>query len=156
MKKFLYLVRHGEADWPGWDQPDDERPLTKRGRSEVKKVAKFLRRMGAEPLLIFTSPLPRAKQTAQILAEQLCLELGVEEDLGKGFDAEKFRRIVTAHDVESIVLVGHEPDFTRVIFALTGGDVVLAKAGVALVELEESAAKGILRWLFPPRFAKRR
>src|SRR5947208_17068753 len=79
MKKFLYLVRHGEADWPGWDQPDDERPLTKRGRSEVKKVAKFLRRMGAEPLLIFTSPLPRAKQTAQILAEQLCLELGVEE-----------------------------------------------------------------------------
>jgi hypothetical protein len=45
--------------------------------------------------------------------------------------------------------VGHEPDFTRVIRALTGAVVVLAKSGVAVVELEESCTKGKLGWLFP-------
>ena len=155
MTKQVFFFRHGEADWPEWDAPDDERPLTKKGKAEVKRVAKFLRRVGAEPLLIFTSPLPRAAQTAKVIAKQLCLELGVEEDLGKGFDAEKFRRIVAAHDVASMIIVGHEPDFTRVIYALTGADVVLRKSGVALVELEEPWSKGKLLWLFPPQFAKR-
>lgn len=156
MKKCVYFFRHGEADWPEWDKPDDERPLTKKGKAEVKRVAKFLQRAGAEPLLIFTSPLPRAAQTAKIIAKQFCLELAVDKTLGKGFDAEKFRRLVSQHDVESMVIVGHEPDFTRVIQALTGGEVVLAKSGVAIVELEESCTKGKLRGLFRPRFAKAR
>ncbi len=154
--KQIYFLRHGEADWPDWDQPDDERPLTKHGRKEIKRVAKFLRAMGAEPQLIFTSPLPRAAQTAKIVTDLLGLELGVEERLGKGFSATKFRELVLAHDVERIVLVGHEPDFTRVIAELTGGNIVLAKGGVALVEVNDDATSGRLGWLFPPRFAKRR
>jgi phosphohistidine phosphatase len=154
MNKLVYLIRHGEADWPNWDRPDDERPLSKKGEAEAKRVAKFLRRVGAEPLLIFTSPLPRAKQTASIFAKRLCLELRVEADLAKGFTAAKFKRIVTDNDVKEMVLVGHEPDFNKVIRALTGCDVHLSKCGVALLELGDSAAKGKLRWLFPPRFAK--
>lgn len=156
MIKEVYFLRHGEADWPDWDQPDDERPLTKRGKAEVKRVAKFLRRLGAEPRLVFTSPLPRAAQTAKIVAKQLCLELGVEKMLGPGFNAEKFQRLVAVQEVDSIVIVGHEPDFTGVIRAITGGNIALTKAGVALVELEKPGAKGKLRWLFPPRFAKAR
>ncbi len=155
MVKHVYFIRHGEADWPDWDKPDDERPLTKRGRAEVKRVAKFLEKLGAEPLLLFTSPLPRATQTAKIVAKHLCLELAEEPALGKGFNAAKFRRLVGEHDVASMVIVGHEPDFTRVIDALTGADIILAKAGVALVEMEATLAKGKLRWLFPPRFARR-
>ena len=156
MTKDVYFIRHGEADWPEWRKADDERPLTRKGKAEVKRVAKFLQRVGAEPLLIFTSPLPRAEQTAQIVAKQLCLELGVEEILAPGFNPEKFRRLVSGQDVKSLVIVGHEPDFTRTIRSLTGADVVLAKCGVALVEIDDSAAKGRLRWLFPPRFAKQR
>ena len=38
----LYLLRHGKADWPNWDQPDDERPLTEEGKKEVAAVAKLL------------------------------------------------------------------------------------------------------------------
>jgi phosphohistidine phosphatase len=155
MTKHVYFLRHGEADWPDWDKPDDERPLTKKGKAEVKRVARFLRGLGAQPLLVFTSPLPRAAQTAKIVAQELCLELGTEDDLAKGFDVAKLRRLLSAQDVESLVIVGHEPDFTGVIRALTGGDVKLAKSGVALVEIDESCAKGRLRWLFPPRFAKR-
>ncbi len=153
--KLVYFLRHGEADWPEWDRPDDERPLTKRGRREVKRVAKFLCRLGAEPRLIYTSPLPRAAQTAEIVAKHLCLELGCEEMLSKGFMVDHFRKLIGASDVVSMVLVGHEPDFSRVIAALTGGTVALAKSGVALVEVENAATRGKLRWLFPPKFAKR-
>ena len=50
------------------------------------------------------------------------------------------------------MLVGHEPDFSSAIASLTGGNVKLSKAGVALVELD--SGKGKLRWLFPPKIAK--
>ena len=41
----LCFLRHGEADWPNWTKPDNERPLTERGRKEMKRVAKFLERL---------------------------------------------------------------------------------------------------------------
>jgi len=156
MKKLVYLIRHGKADWPKWDKPDDERPLTKKGKAEAKRVAKFLRRAGAEPLLIFSSPLRRATETAEIFAKELCLELGVEEDLGKGFSAARFKRIVNEHDVKGMAFVGHEPDFTNVIRALTGANVHLSKCGVALIELAASPSEAKLRWLFPPSFTRTR
>lgn len=155
MTKRVYFIRHGEADWPDWKGPDDARPLTKHGRSEVKRVAKLLCRMGAEPRLIFTSPLPRAAQTAEILAKHLCLASAEAAVLGKGFNAAEFQRLVATQDVDEIVIVGHEPDLSRVLATLTGGRVKLAKAGVALVEIDANGRKGLLRWLFPPRFAKR-
>ena len=67
----LYFLRHGEADWPDWKKPDDERPLTKHGKKEMREVAAFLKRVKATPDLIVTSPLPRASQTAEIAAERL-------------------------------------------------------------------------------------
>lgn len=50
------------------------------------------------------------------------------------------------------MLVGHEPDFSEVVAAITGGQVKFAKAGIALVEL--NGRKGRLLWLFPPKVAK--
>lgn len=155
MTKRVLFFRHGEADWPEWDKPDDERPLTKKGKAEVERVARFISRQKIEPLLVFTSPLPRAAQTAKIVADELSLELGVEKSLGKGFGVKQFAALVTKHDVDCLVLVGHEPDFTNVIGALTGADVVLRKSGVALVEVDEPYEEGTLHWLFPPQFAKR-
>jgi phosphohistidine phosphatase SixA len=52
------------------------------------------------------------------------------------------------------MVVGHEPDFTQIIFDLTGGRTKLSKAAVALIELDSSSMKGELRWLVPPKFAK--
>ena len=60
----LYFLRHGQADWPNWEGPDDDRPLTEAGREEVQAVAQLLVRLKAAPDLILTSPLPRAAQTA--------------------------------------------------------------------------------------------
>ncbi len=53
----LCFLRHGEADWPNWDKPDDERPLTERGRKEMKRVAKFFQRLKFSADAILTSPL---------------------------------------------------------------------------------------------------
>ena len=55
---------------------------------------------------------------------------------------------------KSLMVVGHEPDFTRTIFQLTGGKTKMAKAGVAFVDFEPETMKGELRWLVPPKFAK--
>ena len=67
----LFLLRHANADWPDWSKPDDERPLTKRGRKESRQMAKFLERTKVSIELIITSPLPRAAHTAEIVAQKL-------------------------------------------------------------------------------------
>jgi phosphohistidine phosphatase len=149
----LYLLRHGKADWPNWDKPDDDRPLTDEGRKQLASVAKMLARLEIAPVIL-TSPLPRASQTAEIAGKHLREKIRVEPLLRPGFDAGKLKKILQDFSGDSLMIVGHEPDLTRTISQLTGGDAKLPKAGVALVDLEISSMKGELRWLVPPKFAK--
>ena len=149
----LYFLRHGQADWPEWDRPDDERPLTKKGKKEMRRVARFLGDLQVAPSLILSSPLPRAWQTAAIVAESLDVEVREEAALGPGFNAAKLKTILRRHQDAELMIVGHEPDFSTVIQALTGGSVKLAKAGLARVELEDDGTAGRLLWLLPPKVA---
>ena len=116
----LYFLRHGEADWPNWNKPDDERPLTKRGKKEMHEVAKFLGRLKVRPDLIVTSPLPRASQTAEIAADYLKAKVRKDELLAPGFGMSELRTVLKRHRAKVLMLVGHEPDFTTVISGLTG------------------------------------
>ena len=149
----LYFLRHGEADWPDWKKSDDERPLTNIGEKEMHEVARFLARLKVKLDLIITSPLPRASQTADIAAEHLKVRCQEEKMLAPGFGVEDLTRLLRKYPQEELMVVGHEPDFTKTIAALTGGSVKLSKAGVALVDL--NLRKGKLLWLFPPKIAKR-
>jgi phosphohistidine phosphatase len=149
----LYFLRHGEADWPNWKKDDDERPLTKRGKKEMHAVAKFLKRVKAEPDLIVTSPLPRASQTAEIAAEHLKVKCREDKLLEPGFRRGELERLLKKYPEEALMIVGHEPDFTEVISDLTGATVKLSKAGIALVELNHSWRHGRLLWLFPAKIA---
>ena len=151
----LYFLRHGEADWPEWKKSDDERPLTKRGKREMRDVAKFLDRLKVRPNLIVTSPLPRAAQTAEIAADYLKAKLRKDELLAPGFGASKLPTVLKRHGARVLMLVGHEPDFTQVISELTGASLKLSKAGVALVDLDAESEEGKLLWLFPPKFARK-
>src|ERR671922_2274885 len=151
----FYFLRHGEADWPGWNKPDDERPLTDFGKKEMRQVAKFLDRLKVRPDLIVTSPLPRASQTAKIAAEQLKTKVRQDEALEPGFGMSELRTVLKRHSSKTLMLVGHEPDFTSVISALTGASLKLSKAGVALIDFDPETEKGRLLWLFPPRFARK-
>ena len=151
----LYFLRHGEADWPGWTKSDDERPLTDFGKKEVRQVAKFLSRLKVKLDSIVTSPLPRALQTAEIAAEQLKTKLRQDEALEPGFGISELRSLLKRHGSKVLMVVGHEPDFSSVISALTGASLKLSKAGVALVDIDPDTEKGRLLWLFPPKVARK-
>lgn len=115
----IYFLRHGQADWPDWNKPDDERPLTKKGRKEMEKVGKFLRALDPKISLVLSSPLPRALQTAEIAAQSLRLPLKKEPALAKGFTPAKLRTLLPREKKSNLMLVGHEPDFSKVIRELT-------------------------------------
>jgi len=149
----LYLLRHGKADWPNWHKPDDDRPLTDDGRKQLDTVGQMLARLEVAPVIL-TSPLPRASQTAEIAGKHLRQKIRIEPLLRPGFDAGKLKKILKDFSGDNLMIVGHEPDFTRTISQLTGGETKLSKAGVALIDLDISSMKGELRWLVPPKFAK--
>lgn len=117
-------------------------------------MARLLVRLKVRPGLILTSPLPRAKQTAEIAAEELGVKCRVEKLLAPDFDLARWKRIQKEHAGKVLLLVGHEEDFSRLIAALTSGRVKIAKTGVVLVELE-TPVRGKLRWLLPPKAATR-
>ena len=150
----LYFLRHGKADWPNWNKPDDERPLTEDGKVQVAAVGKLLARLEVAPVIV-TSPLPRASQTADIAGKELGRKVRIDPLLRPGFDAGKLKKLLKDFSGDSLMIVGHEPDFTRTIFQLTGGETKLSKAGVALVQLDPGSMKGELRWLVPPKFARK-
>src|SRR5947209_4280451 len=150
---YLYFLRHGEADWPDWKKPDDERPLTKNGKKEMRGVAAFLKRVKPKPDLIVTSPLPRASQTAEIAAERLKIKCREDKLLAPGFNRPDLERLLKKYPEESLMIVGHEPDFSQVIAELTGASLKLSKAGIALVDLNGSWRGGRLLWLIPPKIA---
>jgi phosphohistidine phosphatase len=152
---YLYFLRHGEADWPDWKKSDDERPLTKRGEKEMHEVGKFLDRIKARPKVMLTSPLPRAAQTAEIAAEHLKVKCRQDKLLVPGFGVRELEQLFEKYTEESLMLVGHEPDFTGTIAALTGASLKLSKAGIALVDVDPSSQKGKLLWLFPPKIMKK-
>ena len=149
----LFFLRHGKADWPNWDKPDDERPLTLEGKEQVAAVAKLLAGLEIAPAIV-TSPLPRASQTAEIAGQYLNQKVRIDPLLRPGFDAGKLRKLLKDFSGASFMVVGHEPDFTQIIFQLTGGRTKLSKAGLALIELNAASMKGELRWLVPPKFSK--
>lgn len=146
----LIFLRHGLADWPNWPKPDDERPLTRKGRDESHEVAKYLARLGLKPRKILTSPLPRASQTAEIAAEHLHAPVEFTKKLTKRFTLGKLEELL-AGETESIMLVGHEPNFSRVIKALTGGEIKLRKSGVARLTIDPGKMEGRLDWLLTPK-----
>jgi phosphohistidine phosphatase len=150
----LFFLRHGLADWPHWQGPDDDRPLTDAGKKETHEVASFLAALGVRPHKIITSPLPRASQTAEIAAEHLKAPLEISESLAKGFTVRELKKLLDEDKIDNVMLVGHEPDFSRVIAKLTGGDVKLKKTGVARLRLDREEISGQLLWLFPPALCK--
>lgn len=142
----LIFLRHGLADWPNWPKPDDERPLTRKGREETDQVARYLAKLGMKPNKILTSPLLRASQTAEIAAEHLRAPIEVTKKLTKRFTLGKLEELL-ADETGTIMLVGHEPNFSRVIKALTGAEIKLRKSGVARLTIDSAKMQGRLDWL---------
>ena len=135
----LYFLRHGVAgNREEWQGDDGLRPLTQKGMKNMVRQAESLADLGFDLDIILTSPLTRAFQTADIVAHELKMgeKLVQDERLAPGFGIEELVQVLKDHaDAESIMLVGHEPDFSQTVAALVGGRVLLKKGGLARVDV---------------------
>jgi phosphohistidine phosphatase len=153
----LYFLRHGDAgSRETWKGSDAQRPLSEQGVARIEQAAAALALLGLPVDVILTSPLLRARQTAQIVARRLDLLGSLREDdrLAPGFGPEDLGRILREHrGRRGILLVGHEPDFSGVISAcIGGGKLECKKGGVARVDIRDPGSiEGVLVWLIPPR-----
>ncbi len=117
----LYLIRHAEAIERGGDVPDAMRYLTPEGRSFFRKTVKRLLEMGALPDCICSSPLARALQTAEILAEGIGFRgtLIVTDKLAPGFGRAGLKAILSkCAGAKEVALVGHEPDLGDLVTSI--------------------------------------
>jgi phosphohistidine phosphatase len=127
----LWLLRHGEA---AEGSPDAERPLTKKGERQARAAGKALKKLGVKIDACLTSPKVRAFETARLACQSLGIEPQQEPKLAGGpFDAEA----LAAGLGDNVLLVGHDPDFSMAIHAMTGAQVRLKKGGLAGVDTGE-------------------
>lgn len=155
----LYLLRHADAGDPlAWGGPDERRPLSDKGRKQAERLGRFLAAMGFRPDAIITSPKTRAAQTAELVAGQLGLAVGVDDRLGDGLGLAELERLLRdAGDPERTVIVGHDPDFSDLVATLCGTDgVPMRKGALARIDVTRplEPGGGTLRWLVPPDLLK--
>jgi len=156
----IYILRHGAAEPRGKTTPDAERRLTKEGRREVKAVVQKARAAGAAPALILTSPLVRAVETAQIAQEALQAGQVTETNalLPDSPPQSVWREIRSHAGAGSILLVGHEPQLSRIAaFLLEAPLAIDLKKGALLrltVQDHHGPPRGVLKWLLTPRLAR--
>ena len=146
----IYLIRHGIAEDASEGTPDDSRALTAKGRRRFRRASRAFARRG-EPLAhLFTSPLVRAVQTAEILARSLSRdEVLVLEELRSGAPAAKVIDALAARakDGDSVALVGHDPQMSNLVAALAQ----LGPDDAARVQFRKGAVVRIDVDALPPR-----
>ncbi len=159
----IYLVRHAIAAERGDDWPDDsKRPLTERGISRFKESVGGLAELDATIEEIFTSPLVRAKQTADVLAAgaQGRPTVKVLEALAPGeAPATVIAQLAKVAKRRCIALVGHEPDLGELAAFLIGArrPLPFKKGGICRIDVASltTIAAGTLVWFVTPKILRK-
>jgi phosphohistidine phosphatase len=157
----LLIVRHAIAVERGDSAfaNDDERPLTPEGIHKFRAAARGIKDLCGKVDRIVSSPLVRARQTAEILRDAVAsdLDLDVSDHLAPGGDYAGLLRDVAKLNAERVAVVGHEPHLSGLVsYCLVGespGASVLLKKGAAALVLFEgrpAAGAGTLEWLLQP------
>jgi phosphohistidine phosphatase len=158
----LYAIRHGIAQELGEKNEfnDQKRALTAEGRNRMREAARGLARLGVQLDLILTSPLVRAVETAEIVAEAMSLkkdEIRQTQHLRPGSMPDQLFAEIKKHGSSSIALVGHQPDLGDIVSRLVAGSgglsAELKKGGVCCITITETvpSLRGDLAWLLTPR-----
>ena len=160
----LYLVRHAIAAERGAEYPDDrKRPLTAAGLSRWRREVRGLKLLGVEIDHVLTSPLVRARQTADALAAGLARKPTLSETPalapGGGPAAVAAAVAAQARKHRRIALVGHEPDLGELAASLlkAKGGVEFRKGAVCRIDVDVATpgGPGVLRWFLPPKAMRR-
>lgn len=159
--KTLLVLRHGKSSWSDASLDDHDRPLKGRGKRAAKKIGRVLRERGLLPDLVLSSTAKRACATAKLALQ----EAGYEGDVVKVRDfyfasVHKQLAAVSRHargKDKTILIVGHNPALEELVATLTGDEVSLTTANLAVVDLDVEdwdtlpKARGTLRVLVRPR-----
>src|SRR6267142_3414339 len=160
----LYVVEHGIAVEGGEVIPDEWRPLTDKGRRRFQKTARAFGKLGRKLDLILTSPLVRAVQTAEILARETEPgEVAVLAELDPKFDVEAVRNAIAsrAGKAEAVAIVGHEPQLSSVLAALSGvsqAEIDLENGTIVRVDVSTltDGASADPRWWLKPKGTRKK
>jgi phosphohistidine phosphatase len=158
----IYLIRHGLAEERGDSWPDDaKRPLTDEGISRMRKSVRGLSRLGVTLDVVLTSPLVRARQTAEIVAAGVSPRPSLISAESLAPDG-SFAAVVA--DLEKhvrkgrIALVGHEPGIGELAARLIGSRhaIEFKKGAVCRIDLATipPSGPGDLRWLLTPKIMR--
>ena len=158
----LYLIRHAIAAERGEDWPnDDKRPLTARGVARFKESVDGMRKIGVDVDEIFTSPLIRAKQTADLMASGLGGKptVRVLDALAPGHTpGSVMAQLSRAAKHRRIAIVGHEPGLGELAAHLIGAGRALAfrKGGACRIDVESLSSRrpGALGWFVQPKLLR--
>ncbi len=158
----LYLLRHAIAvDEEDFTGEDCDRPLTEEGRRKMEKVARGMKNVGVHFDALISSPFVRARETAEIVSAVFHCKDHPEwcDPLKSGGSA----RSVVAYlhknhpEARSVMLVGHEPDLSRLASLLVTGSaesaLILKKGGLIRLSLEHLKAGrcALIEWLMAPK-----
>ncbi|MDP9035342.1 MAG: phosphohistidine phosphatase SixA [Myxococcota bacterium] len=153
----LYVMRHGAAEERAASDIDSDRALTAAGRDRVRRVAMALLESGEEPHEMFTSPLVRAVQTAEIMAETIRLAerggvVSARREIAPGGDLGGLVHVLAVGLRKRVMLVGHEPDVSALVASLAGRmDQRFDKSMVVGLHVNAEGASGRLRFVLDPR-----
>jgi phosphohistidine phosphatase len=150
----LLVIRHAKAE-NGHPGGDSERALVARGFEQSVKLGRFLKRIERRPDVVLTSPLVRARQTAETLCEAAEMPGPVVQGwLACGMDPEMaIRELVAFSDFERVAIVGHEPDLSSLIewlLGCSGSSVEVKKASITGLLVHPPAWHARLLFHLPP------
>jgi phosphohistidine phosphatase len=149
----LYLLRHAEAS--PYQADDFSRRLTEKGIKQARRVGEFLLDHKIKPDLTLTSPVLRAKETAEIVAGKIKANLTVALWISCGMSPETALSELSAYaKLDSVMIVGHEPDFSTLIATLLGMEssaaINVSKASLTALNVSHfTKGGGVLRFLLP-------
>ncbi len=153
----LVLLRHGKAENFN-PEGDFQRVLVEKGREQARRAARNLKAAGLLPEIVLTSPLLRARQTA----DEFCQTADMPGPVIQGWLASGMLpdtavvELATFRDFKRVAIVGHEPDFSVLVewvLGVTGGGVEFKKGAIACLRLTPPARFGNLIYLVPPKLA---
>ncbi len=153
----LWLARHAEAVSADEAATDFDRRLSHAGRRQIAHLGRWLRDREELPDLILHSPLRRAKETAEILHEELGQTATLEESLllAPGLRCDELLSHLAERTAQTVVCVGHQPDVSRCLTEMLGfGRFGFAPGTMAGVDFRHviTPGGGELAWLLPPEW----
>ena len=153
----LYLIRHSIAENISYDKKDFDRELTEEGKFVIKKSSEAWKNYVGNVEVIFTSPLKRAIQTAEIISSTLqeIPNLIKDNNLATGSRTSDLIDLLNSLEYKNIMLVGHQPDLSQHInnFCGTGSfNLAFPPASLAKIEFDNSIkyGRGRLIYFVPP------